>query len=127
MAQQVDVNTKAFEASAAIAQYARVVLASDGTVSTAGLTDKDIGVATREALAAGDIIAVRLRSGAGTHKAIAAEALAAGAAVHTAAGGRVADTATATGSRNSTAITAAAADGDIIEVLVNTHGDTANV
>jgi hypothetical protein len=90
-----------------------------------GLTDKDIGTACEEAFAAGDIIAVRLRTASGTHKMIASEALAAGATVYTESDGEVQDTAQATAFQIGTALEAATADGDIIEVLYNSHGDTA--
>ena len=125
MSQYVDTNTKSFEADGAIPQFARVKLDSDGKITVAGLTDKEIGTATREAFAAGDLVTVKLRSGAGTHKMIAIEALAAGATVYTEANGKVQDTAAATAFQVGTALEAATADGDIIEVLYNAHGDTA--
>ena len=125
MSQYVDGNCKTFEADAAIAQYARVKLDSDGKITTAGLADKEIGTATREAFAAGDLISVRLRSAAGTHKMIAQEALAVGATVYTEASGKVQDTAQATAFQVGTALEAATADGDVIEVLYNALGDTA--
>lgn len=125
MSQYVDGNYKAFRASAAITQYARVVLASGGTISTAGLTDKDIGTAMQAAFAAGDVVTVKLRTGAGTHKMIAKEALAIGAFVYTEAGGKVQDTAESTAYRLGTSLEAATAENDIIEVLYNRHGDTA--
>jgi len=127
MAEQVDSNTRTFEADAAIAQFARVVLEADGKIVTAGLAEKEVGIATREAFAAGDKIAVKLRSAAGTHKMIAVEALAVGATVYTEAAGKVQDTAQATAFQVGTALQAATADGDIIEVLYNAHGDTAAV
>jgi len=125
MAQFVDTNTKTFQASAAIPKYARVTLASTGLIAKSGLTEKDIGTALTEAFASGDRIAVKLRTGAGTHKMIASEALAIGATVYTESDGEVQDTAQATAFQVGTAITAAAADQDIVEVLYNTHGDTA--
>jgi len=125
MSQLVDVNVKGFEADEAIALYARVKLDSDGKITNAGLADKEIGTAQQEAFAAGDIISVKLRSGSGTHKMIASEALAAGAVVYTEASGKVQDTAQATSFIVGTALEAASADGDVIEVLYNAHGDTA--
>jgi len=125
MSQYVDTNTKTFEADAAISQYARVKLESDGKIVTAGLADKDIGTACEAAFAAGDKIAVKLRTAAGTHVCLASEALAAGATVYTEASGKVQDTAQATAFQVGTALEAATADGDEIEVLYNTHGDTA--
>lgn len=125
MAEMNSTGCKAFVADEAIAQFARVKLDSDGKVTNAGLTDKEIGTATRPAFAAGDVIDVRLRSAAGTHKMIAVEALAAGATVYTEAAGKVQDTAQATAFQVGTALNAATADGDIVEVLYNAHGDTA--
>jgi predicted RecA/RadA family phage recombinase len=125
MAEQIDGNYKSFPASAAIAQFARVKLESGGTVVTAGLAEKEIGTATRAAFAAGDIVPVKLSSAAGTHKMIAIEALAVGARVYTEASGKVQDTAASTSFQVGIAMTAAAADGDIVEVLYNAHGDTA--
>lgn len=121
-----DVGNKAFEASAAISQYARVVMASTGTISAAGLTDQDIGVVTREAFASGDVVDVALTSKPGTHYAIADGAITAGAKVYTAASGKVSATATGTSYLRGRALDAATADGDIIEVLPM-FGDTANV
>lgn len=127
MAEMNATGCKAFEADEAISQYARVKLDSDGKITNAGLTDKEIGTATRAAFAAGDIIDVRLRTAAGTHKMLVSEALAAGATVYTEASGKVQDTAQATAFQVGTALEAATADGDVIEVLYNSHGDTAAV
>lgn len=125
MAEQIDGNYKSFTASAAIAQFARVKLESAGTIVTAGLAEKEIGTATRAAFAAGDVISVKLSSAAGTHKMIAKEAIACGARLYTEAGGKVQDTAETTAFQVGTALTAAAAENDIIEVLYNNHGDSA--
>lgn len=126
MAQYVDGNVAGrFVASAAIAQYARVKISGAGTVAEAGLAEKEIGTAVNEAFAAGDAVQVRLRTAAGTHKMIAKEALAVGATVYTEAGGKVQDTAETTAFQVGTALEAATAENDIIEVLYNAHGDTA--
>lgn len=125
MSQEVDGNVKSFAASAAIAKHARVKVGNDGRIATAGLAEKDIGTALAPALAANDRVPVKLRTAAGTHKMIADEALAAGAALYTAASGKVQDTAEATSFQVGTALEAATADGDIIEVVYNAHGDTA--
>jgi hypothetical protein len=79
----------------------------------------------QEAVAAGDRVGVKLTSAPGTHKMIAAEALARGARVYTEAGGKVQDTAQATSFQWGTSLEEATADNDIIEVLPNMHGDTA--
>lgn len=125
MSQFVDSNVKAFVADEAIPQFSRVKLDSDGRVTIAGLADREIGTATEAAFAAGDVIGVRLRTAAGTHKMIAVEALSAGALVYTEASGKVQDTAAATAFSVGHALEAATADGDIIEVLYGAHGDTA--
>jgi hypothetical protein len=125
MSQYVDGQTKTFIADEAIAINLRVKLDSDGKVTVAGLADKEIGTAVTPAFAAGDDVTVRLRTAAGTHKMIAVEALAVGATLYTEAAGKVQDTAQATAFQIGIALEAAAADGDVIEVLYNAHGDTA--
>ena len=127
MSQFVDGNTKTYECDEAIPIYSRVKLDADGKVTIAGLADKDIGTACRETFAAGEDCTVRLRSAAGTHKMLASEALAIGATVYTEASGKVQDTAQATSFILGTALEAATADGDVIEVLYGNHGDTAAV
>ena len=124
MSQYVDSNTKAFTAAGTIKQYARVTLGSGGTITEAGLAVKEIGTAMEPAVS-GDVISVRLRSATGTHKMIAIEALAIGATLYTETDGKVQDTAATTAFQIGTALEAATADGDIIEVLYNAHGDTA--
>lgn len=125
MSQFVDGNHKTFVADEAIAVHLRVKLDSDGRVTVAGLTDKEIGTAVTPAFAAGDVITVRLRTASGTHKMVAIEACAIGARLYTEANGKVQDTAATTAFQLGTALEAAAADGDIIEVLYDMHGDTA--
>lgn len=124
MAVYVDGSTKSFVASAAIAQFARVKVASDGTISTAVLADVDIGTAQQAAFAAGDVVSVRLRTAAGTHKAIALAAITAGAGVWSAAAGKVSTTATGA-YRLGLALETSSADGDIIEILYVTPGAVA--
>lgn len=125
MSQFVDGNHKTFVADEAIAINLRVKLDSDGRVTVAGLADKDIGTAVTPAFDAGDAISVRLRTAAGTHKMVAIEALAVGARLYTEADGKVQDTAAATAFQIGTALEAATANGDVIEVLYDSHGDTA--
>jgi hypothetical protein len=125
MSQYVDGNFKTFTADEAIAVNLRVKLDSDGKVTVAGLADKDIGTAVTPAFASGEPVTVKLRTGAGTHKMVAIEACAIGATLYTEANGKVQDTAAATSFQIGTALEAAANDGDVIEVLYNTHGDTA--
>lgn len=125
MSQYTDNNCKTFTADEAIAVHLRVKLDSDGRVTVAGLADKEIGTAMTPAFAAGDQVTVKLRTGSGTHKMVAIEALAIGATVYTEANGKVQDTAQATSFQVGTALEAATADGDVIEVLYNALGDTA--
>jgi Uncharacterized conserved protein (DUF2190) len=124
MSQYVDSNVKAFTSAGTIAQYARVTLGSGGTITEAGLAVKEIGTAMQAAVS-GDVVPVRLRTAAGTHKMIAKEAIAAGALLYTEAGGKVQDTAETSAFQVGHALEAATADNDIIEVLYNAHGDTA--
>lgn len=126
MSQYDDSGVKTFTASAAIAKYARVTLASTGLIAEAGLAVKEIGTALQEAFAAGDRVAVKLRSAPGTHKMIAKEAMAIGALVYTEAGGKVQDTAESTAFIVGHVVDAVAptAENDIVEVLYNNHGDT---
>lgn len=123
MGQYNDTNYKSFVAAGTIAQFARVTLGSGNTITEAGITAKDIGTATRAAVS-GDTIAVKLRQGCGTHKMIASAALAVGAAAFSAASGKIGASAT-TAFVLGTTMEASTADGDIIEVLYNAHGDTA--
>jgi hypothetical protein len=127
MSQQDDSGFKTFTASEAIPKYARVTLASTGLIEDAGLAVKEIGTATEEAFASGDRVTVKLRSAAGTHKMIAKEAMAIGATVYTEAGGKVQDTAETTAFQIGTVVDVVAptAEGDIVEVLYNNHGDSA--
>lgn len=124
MSQTIDGNTKTFLSSAAISRFARVKLGTDGRIATAGLADRDIGTAQNLAGAANVPVAVKLRTAAGTHKMIAAEPFAAGAQLYTEIDGKVQDTAEATAYQVCTALEAAAAANDVVEVLYNAHGDT---
>lgn len=117
-------NTKTFVASAAIARGARVKVASNGTIATAGLAEKEIGTALNPAAASGDRVTVQLRTAAGTHTMLASAALAVGATAFTAASGKVGASAS-TAFQVGTVLQASGADGDLIEVLYNAHGDTA--
>lgn len=125
MSQFVDGNYKTFVADEAIAVHLRVKLDADGRVTIAGLTDKDIGTVVTPAFAAGDPVTVKLRTGSGTHKMVAIEAVAVGARLYTEAAGKVQDTAASTSFQIGTALEASTADGDIIEVIYDMHGDTA--
>lgn len=106
---------RTFEAGGAIAQDLRVVLGSGGTVTVAGAADREVGTAVRPSFASGENIAVDLASLEGTSVVVASGAIAIGASVYGAASGKVGTT--DTGSPVGVALTAAAADGDRIEVL----------
>jgi hypothetical protein len=125
MSQSYDSNYRTFTAAGAIPQYARCTLGSGGTITVSGLAEIDVGTAQTEAFASGDVISVKLRSAAGTHKMIAIEATDAGELLYTEAAGKVQVTAQATAYVLGNALEAATADGDIIEVLYSSHGDTA--
>jgi len=115
MSQNVDTNFGTFIAGAAIGRFLRVKLSS-GKLAAAGIADKEIGTLEEDATGDLHVVRVRLRTATGTRKMIAAAAITAGADCFTAAAGKVsvsASTAFLLGS----ALEAAAADGDIIEVL----------
>ena len=120
MSQFVETPTKMFTANGAIDQYRRVKLSS-GKVAVSGDTDRDIGTIERETFADGDPIAVRLMNAQGTRKMVASAAITAGVAVYGAASGKV----SSTSNENfiGTALEAAGADNDVIEVLVQVLGD----
>ena len=125
MSQYVDSNVKTFIADEAIAQHLRVKLDSDGRVTKAGLTDRDIGTAETAAYAAGDPISVRLRTASGTCKMVAIEAITVGSLVYTESDGKVQDTAASTAFLLGTAMETVSGDNSVIEVLRYVHGDTA--
>lgn len=115
MSQNVETRFGTFTAGAAIARFLRVKLSS-GKLAAAGIADKELGTLEEAALADGHVVRVRLRNAGGTRKMTAAAAITLGADVYTAAAGKVsvsAQTAYLVG----TALEAAGADGDIIEVL----------
>lgn len=122
MSQFNDSGLKAFEASAPIAQYARVGVAADGTIAEAGATAKGIGVARVAAFAAGEVITVKLWSKSGTMKMLAGGAITAGAAVNSIADGKIDDSGAVGSYDVGIALEAATADGDVIEVLAVPEG-----
>lgn len=116
MSQQVDTNTKAFTAGAAIAKNILVKLAS-GKLAVAGLAEQPIGVTQHETFADGDVVSVELLSRAGTLKCTAAAAVTQGAVVYGRAAGKVDDVSTSSAVKIGVALEAATAAGDIIEVM----------
>lgn len=125
MSQHVETNTKTFTAGAAIAKYLRVKL-SNGKLAVAGIADREIGTMEDASFADLDVRAVRLVSASGTCKVVASAAISAGALVYTAASGKVGPSAS-TAYVIGTALEAAAADGDVIEIVRHGHGDSAVV
>lgn len=124
MSQYVDTPTKSFVCDEAIAIWLRAKMDADGRVTIAGAADQDIGVSAAATFAAGESLPIVLLSKQGTHKAVAAGAIAAGAKVYGAAAGKVNDV-QATGSfLRGVALEAAGADNDVIEILPMV-GDTA--
>lgn len=100
-------------AAGAIAQFLRVK--TTGALAVAGAADVELGTMELPALAAGDAT-VRYRTAAGTCKMVASEAITAGASVYAGASGKVAASG---GLLIGTALDAATADNDVIEVLRN--------
>jgi len=121
MAVQNDVGVKTFIAGAAIGAGIRVKL-NGGKLAVAALADRDIGVTTQAAFADGDVVAVALTSKPGTARVQCAGAVTVGAAVYTAASGKVSVT-NATGSYARGIALSAATDGEI-EILQD-QGHTA--
>jgi hypothetical protein len=118
MSQFVETPTKAFTAGAAIAKYLRVKLSSGKlAVAGAGASDEPVEIGTIEdaSFADGDVRPVRLRTAQGTAKMVAAGAVVQGVAVYGAASGKVDDV--ASGAAIGVSMEAAAADGDVIEVM----------
>jgi len=116
--------SRAFVAGGAIARLLRVYISS-GKLAVAGIGDKEIGTIQVAAFADGDICAVRLRSAEGTFKGVMVTDVAAGAEVYTAASGKFSKTKGTGAFAAGTALEAASTDGDVIEILRNSHGDTA--
>lgn len=101
--------------AAALSRGTRVVLSS-GLLVAASDTQLDIGVINKDVVANQEDGAVHLINAEGTQVMIAAAAIAVGATVYTAAAGKVSST-QGSGVLRGVAMTAAAADGDEIEVL----------
>jgi len=114
MAQHFETNCRPDIAAGALTQYVRVK--TPGALAVAGISDIDIGTVEQPAFAAGDVVPVRLRTAAGTCKMVAAAAITANAVVYTAASGKISSASTGAVAIG-IALTAASADGDIVEVL----------
>lgn len=105
------------KAAGAIAKFARVTgpVGASRTFTIAGLTGRADGIALRAAAGTNDEVLVSLASGAGTLFGIASKAITAGAKIYGAADGKLSDAQGVGAFAEGYAITAAAADGDIIE------------
>lgn len=124
MSQYVSDPVKTFTAGAALAAFTRVKLSS-GKLAAAGATDKEIGTILIDVFADGDRAPVLLRNAPGTRKVIAASSATAGAACYTAASGKYDDVQATGAFVAGNYLEAPTADGDIVEMLPNMHGDTA--
>jgi len=122
MSQYVETAVRGFAAGAAIGQFLRVYLTASNTLALAGANDYGIGTMEDPSTAANEQVGVRLNSAQGSRKCVANGAITVGDPVYLAASGKVG----ASGSvRYGTALEAATADNDIIEVLVD--GNTGGV
>lgn len=119
MSQFFDTSTRPDVAAAAIAQHLRVK--TPGALALAGAADVELGTMEVACTAAGPTT-VRLRTAKGTCKMVASAAITAGVTVYAAANGKIAASGTVT---IGTALEAATADGDVIEVL--RHADAGPV
>lgn len=117
MSQYYETAVRPDTAAGAIGQHLRVK--TTGALVVAAATDVELGTMEFPCTAAGPC-AVRLRTAQGTRKMVASEAITRGAAVYAAAGGKVASTGSVF---VGTALEAATADGDVIEVLSGANTD----
>lgn len=109
---RIDADSTTFTTAAAVTKNYRVKLDSNGKVLHADAAEDIIGTALRDA-ALGETVAVRLAS-APSLEMVASGVIAVGAEVAGDNGGKV-----TAGTGTYTAITAAAADGDLIVVVSN--------
>jgi len=111
MSQYVETPTKTDVAAAAIGQHLRVK--TTGALAVAGATDVELGTMEEPCTAAGTCV-IRLRTAAGTCKMVASAAITAGVTVYAAASGKIASSGSVV---IGTALEAATANNDVIEVL----------
>ena len=124
MSEWLDANVRSFIAGGAFAQHLRVKLTA-GKLAVAGLADRDLGTLRVATFADGDDVGVILRNKNGTVIMVASKAIALGDEVFTAAGGKVSNVQGSGAFRKGTALQAAAADGDLIEVLPHAGAEVA--
>lgn len=118
MSQFFETNLRGFTAGGALGQYLRVT--GSASLSLAGSTTVELGTLENATFASGDLGQVRLRTANGTAKMVAAGAITAGNPVYAAASGKVASSGTVF---VGTALEAATADNDVIEVLRGPNTD----
>ena len=115
MTQYVEGPTKTLRALAATARYRLLQVTAAGKWDLADATDTAVAVSCREVFAADDPLAGRLLAGSeGTFYLTASEAISVGDVVNQAADGKVQQSGGTL--KVGVALTAAAADGDFIEV-----------
>jgi predicted RecA/RadA family phage recombinase len=105
-----------FTTAAAITKHQMVKLTAANTVNICGAGEAAIGVCM-QTTASGAEAPIKLLNAPGTFPCIAASAIAAGAAVYTAAAGKVNDVQTGSGAIVGIAKDAASADTDAVEIL----------
>lgn len=115
MSQFVETNIRQDVAAGSIAIHARVK--TPGALAAAGISDPDIGTIEVAALAANDVVRIRLRSAAGTAKMISTGSITVGDTVYAAASGKI--SATANLYPVGIAMETVTTDGDIVEVARN--------
>lgn len=109
--------TKGFEANAALGQHILVKQETSGKLSVAALGEEFVGTTLQEAFAQNDVISVRLKSAPGTMKCVASGAFAINAVVYGRAAGKIDDISTTSAIRVGIALEAAAAAGNVVEVM----------
>jgi hypothetical protein len=114
MAQFTESGHKTFTSGSTLARYLRVK--TPAAVVAAGAADAELGVVTRAVTTSGDPADVLLRTAQGTTPMVASVAINVGDTVYTAADGKI-GTETSGTLRIGIALSAATADGDIVEVL----------
>lgn len=100
--------------SSGVAANIRVKLNSDRKLEVAGASDIEIGVTDYKTKDGTEVVKVHLSNGGGSFDVVAGGAIASGAVVKRAAGGKV--TTDGAGTNFGIALGSAAADGDVIEV-----------
>lgn len=115
MSGQNETGIQTFTSGAALARFRRVKLSS-GTVVYAGLNEASIGFTTHDC-ASGDEVGVKLNNYPGTRKVTVASSCTSGAALYSAASGKVDDASSGAGNIIGYALEAASGDGSIIEMV----------